>query len=193
MAAYTFTEDWFSGNIPTWTEALRPYKGVEGISMLEIGSFQGRSAVWLLENILTHPTARLDCVDTFEGSVEHTPGQKKGMLDIFTHNVGRFGDKVRVLRGESQHVLRRLAPVAKYDMIYIDGDHHAASVLEDAVLAFRLVKHGGLMIFDDYQWKPELPDLMRPALGVDAFLTVYADKVKVLFSGYQVIVQKNGV
>jgi predicted O-methyltransferase YrrM len=191
MANYTFTEDWFSGNIGVWTEALHDFKGKAGVSMLEIGSFQGRSAVWLLENVLTHATARLDCVDTFEGSVEHTSGQKSNMLDLFTHNVGRFGEKVRVLRGESQYVLRRLAPGPSYDMIYVDGDHHACAVLEDAILAFRLLKPGGLMIFDDYQWKMELPDLERPALGVDAFLTVFADKVKVLYSGYQVIVKKS--
>ena len=37
----------------------------------------------------------------------------------------------------------------KYDIIYIDGSHEARDVLEDAVLAYRLLKIGGLLIFDD--------------------------------------------
>lgn len=50
---YKFTEDWFSGNIPLWTEVLAPFKGKPDIHYLEIGVWEGRSAIWVLENILT--------------------------------------------------------------------------------------------------------------------------------------------
>lgn len=81
-----------------------------------------------------------------------------------------------------------------YDFIYIDGDHHAASVLEDAVLSFPLLKKGGIMIFDDYRWgeqletTPERLNIPKPA--IDAFLDIYADKIKVLLKDYQVIIEK---
>lgn len=191
---YIFTEDWFSGNIPVWTEALAVFQGVDNVRALEIGSFQGRSSVWLLENILTGQGSKIDCVDTFEGSIEHTDGQKKNMLDIFLNNISRFGgDKVRVFRGQSQAVLRKLEREETYDIIYVDGDHHAAAVLEDAVLAFPLLNQGGVLIFDDYKWAMELPELMRPAKAIDVFMEVFADKVDLMYVGYQVIVKKRVV
>jgi hypothetical protein len=56
---YDFTVDWFSHNVPRWTEQLGAFAGRPDLRFLEIGSFEGRSAVWLLEHVLTHETARL--------------------------------------------------------------------------------------------------------------------------------------
>jgi hypothetical protein len=41
---YTFTANWFTGRIPSWERILKPYKGKPGVSYLEIGAFEGRSA-----------------------------------------------------------------------------------------------------------------------------------------------------
>jgi hypothetical protein len=60
-----FVTDVFSEHIPIWTKILSRYAGQPGIQALEIGSLEGRSACWLLENILTHPTARLTAIDLF--------------------------------------------------------------------------------------------------------------------------------
>ena len=62
---YTFTADYVSWLIPIWEQYLYEFKGKENISLLEIGSFEGRSAIWFLENILTHPTSSITCVDHF--------------------------------------------------------------------------------------------------------------------------------
>lgn len=190
MTDYIFTEDWFDFHIPVWNVVLKDLKDKPDIHMLEIGSFQGRSAVWLLENILTHETSSITCIDTFEGSVEHCDAQKKDMFDIFIHNVKGFGDKVTVYRGFSHHVLKQLKHEDKYDMIYVDGDHHASAALEDAVLSFRLLKKGGIMIFDDYLWEPHRPPLERPAPGINAFYAIFNDKIRLLHYHYQVIIEK---
>ena len=66
---YDFSLDnTFSGfiiQIPTWGKVLGPLKGKPDIHYLEIGVNQGRSAIWMLENILTHPTAKLTGIDLF--------------------------------------------------------------------------------------------------------------------------------
>jgi predicted O-methyltransferase YrrM len=187
---YKFRVDWFSHNIPVWEQLLAPLKGKPELRVLEIGSYQGRSTVWLLENILTDATASIDCVDTFEGSVEHTPEQKQGLLELFMHNTRSFGDKVRVHKGRSFDVLHAFEPKETYDMIYVDGDHTASSVLEDAVLSLPLLKKGGIMIFDDYEWTgmPRMVD--RPQIAINAFTAIYADKVRVIHRAYQLAVQK---
>src|SRR5262245_40452971 len=54
-----FTVDWHSHNISHWRRILERYRGQVGVRVLEIGSYEGRSTVWLLENILTHETAHI--------------------------------------------------------------------------------------------------------------------------------------
>lgn len=42
--------------------------------------------------------------------------------------------------------------VQQFDLIYIDGSHMRVDVMMDAVLAWPLLKAGGVMVFDDYEW-----------------------------------------
>ena len=71
----------------------------------------------------------------------------------------------------------------KFDFIYIDGSHQAADVLSDAVNAFKLLRPGGIMCFDDYLWhwadRPYNP-LDTPKAAIDAFTMIYAQKLQVL-------------
>ena len=75
-----------------------------------------------------------------------------------------------------------------FDLIYIDGEHHAASALEDAVLTFPLLKVGGAMVFDDCGISNTNRGL--PAAGVQAFLNVFLDRVRIEHIGWQVHVIK---
>ena len=47
-----FTQDWFTYNTPLWSRLLAPLVG-RPIRALEVGVFEGRSAVWLLDHVLT--------------------------------------------------------------------------------------------------------------------------------------------
>ena len=37
-----------------------------------------------------------------------------------------------------------------FDFIYVDGGHDAGTALADGLLSFRLLRPGGLIVFDDY-------------------------------------------
>jgi predicted O-methyltransferase YrrM len=189
---YIFTVDWFSHNIPSWNIYLNNFKNKPNLNFLEIGSFQGRSTVWLLENILTDENSSITCIDTFEGSIEHHIYSKNELInlfDIFVHNVSTFKNKINIIRGKSQEVLKLLNE--SYDFIYIDGDHTAVSVIEDAILSFSLLKKGGIMIFDDYEWLVMNNYIDNPKPAIDAFLEIYANKITLLYKDYQVIIKKN--
>jgi predicted O-methyltransferase YrrM len=89
----------------------------------------------------------------------------------------------------SQIEMRKL-PLESFDFIYIDGSHMAEDVLEDAVLAWRLLKPGGLIIFDDYVWRLDHPPEKRPRLAIDAFYRFYANQIEVVHNAYQLILRK---
>lgn len=188
---YIFTQDWFSGNIFNWTHFLQDLKDKPNLRFLEIGSYQGRSTVWLLENILTHDTSTITCIDTFEGSAEHLKDYQydlQTLFKVFCHNIYNFKNKVNIVKNKSQIVLKQINE--QFDFIYIDGDHTASSVIEDAILSFSLLKKGGIMIFDDYEWSCNKTPIDDPKPAIDAFLLIYADKIKVLFKNNQVIIEK---
>lgn len=186
---FQFTHDWFSGNIPVWQQHLACFRD-KPICALEIGCFEGRATTWLLENILTHPESRIAVVDTFEGSREH----KEAAIDFsdtfsrFTHNIEPWKTRVDCFKGESAHWLRLFS---RKELIYVDGDHMASSVLTDAVLAWHLLLPGGIMIFDDYLWgEPQHPFHWKPRLAIDAFLQCFEGQYEVLRKEYQVFISR---
>lgn len=188
---YNFTSDWFSHNIHTWSQILTHFKDLP-VTFLEIGSYEGRSATWLLDNILTHPDSRLYCCDPFSGSSEHSGSNTIDTIyDRFSKNIEKHKDKVIICKGYSYNVLKSPELInLNFDFIYIDGDHYPNTVLEDAVLAFRLLKYGGIIIFDDYEWNNGFSKDHSPKKGIDAFVDGYENLIEVIHKGYQVSIRK---
>jgi tetratricopeptide (TPR) repeat protein len=177
---YQFTQDWFTHNIPIWKRHLQEFTGIADFQVVEIGSFQGMSACWLLDNILTHPTAKITCIDLY-------------FQEHFKGNIVKTGaaDRVIELEGYSQDLLVDLTS-EYYEVAYIDGCHKPTSALQDAILSWRLVKVGGLMIFDDYEFTfPDSPE-QDTKIGIDVFLEMFGSQLEVVHKGYQLIVKKIG-
>lgn len=201
-----FTTDWFEGVRPTW-DALLPQ--LRPLKILEIGSFEGRSTTWLISHCSAWGQAQIHCVDTWAGGVEHQAGGAYG-VDMgaveqrFHANIAEAqqsaAQPVQLVihkRPSDTAMVALLAEGhgASFDLVYIDGSHQAADVLSDAVLAFKLLKRGGLMIFDDYAWvgDPRSPvdHLEIPKPAIDAFVNLYRRKLSLLVApSLQVYVQK---
>ncbi len=189
----TFTTDWTQHNIALWEKHLLPLKGKSNLHFLEVGSFEGRSACWFLQNVLTDPSAKLTCVDTFAGSREHIlhSGKMAKLEDTFDENIRSIGaeGKVEKRKGLSWEVLRGL-PLNTYDAIYIDASHIVLDVMRDGVLAWDLLKVGGFFLFDDYAlhlFKDERDD---PRTAIDAFVLTFRGELDVVDIGWQVILRK---
>ncbi len=181
---YEFTTDWVTNKLPAWEKVLAPFKGKPDVHYLEIGVYEGRSAVWMLENILTHPTARLTGVDPFLGDFK-----QRCFANI---ERSEASEKVKLITGYSQVVMREL-PLDSFDIIYIDGSHHKQDVLEDAVLSWRLLKEGGILIFDDYLFGRESPSKGGeaptdvPKLAIDPFVHCFDEQLEVIHNSFQLI------
>jgi precorrin-6B methylase 2 len=147
---------------------------------LEIGSFEGGSLAFvhsLLDGQITATS-----IDPFQDYDEMPVHMTRGAEQRFRANMRAVGIDVRVLRGPSVDRLPPLVSAGEtFDLIFIDGSHTALDVMTDAVLCWRLLSAGGLMIFDDYR------DFeCRPA--IDAFVRLV--NARVVSAASQVFLHK---
>lgn len=188
------TNNWFdSTGRAIWDELL---PRISPVKALEIGSFEGASACYLIERCGRNAPFELHCIDTWEGGAEH---KLRGvdMLAVeerFIRNTAAARAKAPnrvelvVHKGHSAPCLIKLlglGAAASFDFIYIDGSHMAPDVLADAVLSFMLLKVGGVMAFDDHLWRGmdgRRPVLETPKPAIDAFLHIYYHQMQLFRS-----------
>jgi len=177
----TFHIDRLAKTTPFWRYVYRPMKGKPNLKFLEIGSFEGQSAMWFLEKVLVHETSQLVCVDPHRDS-SCDPMRKKSdktIYETFKQNIldnEKYKKKVTYHRENSRQALRRY-PVKGgiFDFAYIDGLHCSHGVLEDLVLTWPLVKKGGVIILDDFAAANlgVIPNSKRALIGINSFLQAY--------------------
>jgi len=194
----TATQLWFAGQEPVWNTLLIPWlrqrkletNGV--ISVLELGSWEGASATWLLCNACdASADSRLTCVDHYD-KLRTAAGAERAQK--FAHNtrVTALWPRVNLMADFTVPALSRLLMERReWDLIYVDASHEAHDTLLDAMLSWKGLRQGGMMVFDDYQW-PEFPEDSphHPKAGIDAFLRVHEHELELIHKGYQVIVKK---
>jgi predicted O-methyltransferase YrrM len=192
----TFHTDWTSWHFPVWMKLLAPFRD-RPAHMLEIGSWEGRSALFFLNYL---PQVRLTCVDTFAGGQEHQEAAAASAEEAetlrtiearFDANTGAFSGRLEKIKAPSIDALIGLGVgERRFDIAYIDGGHRAREVYADSVLTWPLMAPGGLMILDDYQWA-EMPDPMdNPKPGIDAFLRAIEGRYRMVHNDYQIAIAK---
>jgi predicted O-methyltransferase YrrM len=199
--AYEFTNNWFELSArAVWDEYVPQLKPAK---VLEIGSYEGASARYLIEN--AQSPMEIHCIDTWEGAAEHARNNRDmGAVERrFHRNIelaksrSRHRAQIDVHKGPSSRELAKMLASdfrGYFDMVYIDGSHFAPDVMTDAVLSFLLLKVGGHMFFDDYIWRGKVGSnnpFNGPKLGIDAFTNVFYYRLRVLWSpNSQVVARK---
>ena len=187
--------DWFSGNIPTWLRAIdqTDFRKKDNISYLEIGSWQGLSAFFILNEF---QNSRVVCVDTWEGGDEHNKGiehENTCLAQVersFDANLEKFKQKVNKFKGMSISYFAQKFQPDVFDIIYVDGSHHSDDVIVDAVKSFEMLSIGGILIFDDYFWNYYEHDIDNPAGAINVFLRLKRKQLEILCFDYQIIIRK---
>jgi predicted O-methyltransferase YrrM len=145
---------------------LNRFKGKPSVQFLELGSWKGRSAIWLAENILTGEDSQIHCVDTWDVNAwdDGNPSKERflglqakyrtsELHDIFLRNTASFGDKIVPHRMSTTVALEMFAQDGKlFDFIYIDADHGTEAVMSDFEGALKCIKENGIIFFDDVKW-----------------------------------------
>lgn len=187
---YNFTVDWLANDVPAWNVLLGQFQPKK---IAEIGSFEGRSACHIIERCCQNGPIDLVCIDSWQGGDGLTTQVVSDAERRFDHNVAiaiaRSGHlaRVRKFKSFSHDALVELLHEhgrGSFDMIYVDGSHQAPDVLIDSVLAFQLLRVGGLMIFDDYLWSLEAQgqedSLNMAKVAIDAFLNIFQRKMTLI-------------
>lgn len=188
----TFSTDWAAHHFFMWAELLHPLRQ-KPARILEIGSWEGRSALFFL-NYLRF--SRIVCVDPFGGNVEHQLDPYFADLALksegrFDGNLAAFAGRVEKVKGSSTSVLPEFGISGRrFDLAYIDGSHMAADVYRDAVLTWSLMDPGGIVIFDDYEWEMMEDERERPKLGIDTFLRTIEGRYRELHRSWQLAIEK---
>ena len=191
MAMLNKYPNWFEMTAKENFESqLLPLAGKFNLRFLQIGAFTGDATVWLVDNILTQANSVLEDVDIWTGSDEQ---EHKDMdwLDVERVYDSRIAFRPNVIKYkmDSKEFLRSIEEPT-YDFIYIDGDHTAEGVLRDALLAWRLLKPGGIIAFDDYLWEDPRGIAYQPKWSIDTFVAIVKDDSEILVSNSQVWLKK---
>ena len=192
---YEFTQDWFSEKNPEkvviqFEEFLSEFKG-KPCMFLEIGSFEGMSTIWMLENILTEESSQIFCIAAW--------AEWTGDAFVrFVSNINKTGfrNKVHIVKGDSSEELR-VFPNHYFDFIYVDGNHDEKAVIKDAIGSFRVLKRGGIIAFDDYLLGVRYPNshgskAMNGSAkkAIDYFIETFKDELDVIHNDYQLWIRK---
>jgi predicted O-methyltransferase YrrM len=187
-----FTTDWTSEHFAVWHRVLIPLRN-EPIRILEIGSWEGRSATWFL-NFFKRST--IVCIDTFAGNTEEQTYKKlsrelPAVESRFDRNLAQFGARIEKIKSQSALALERLKEQERrFELVYIDGSHRRDDVMVDSLGGWRLLAPGGIVIWDDYTYAMHLPPEERPQPAIDAFLAEHHGHFRLLAKTKQVIVER---
>ena len=154
------------------------------LTVLQLGVFAGDATAWLLNN---RHIARIDDVDTWQGD-NHVQANFAEVETIYDE---RFFNEHRVHKHKMFTDDFWSVCNEQYDFIYIDADHSSYQTLLDALNAWRHLKPGGVMAFDDYLWEAQQNSLAFPKTGIDMFCHLVSCESSLLADNFQRWIGRN--
>lgn len=142
-------------------------KDTEFFRILEIGSWNGQSAIFWAESLVSAgKKGNVFCVDPW---MAFNNAEEQDDINTNTSRMSRFAEQDRVfplfwdniktkkltdivipLRGRSETILPCLRE-KWFDLIFIDGSHTYTDFVSDLRLSEPLLKHGGILCGDDLE------------------------------------------
>lgn len=156
----TFSKNWtHSANRDEWWQWLEEhYAGKPDLRYLEVGVFEGRSALLMLDRVLTEENCCALLVDSLVLAERYrqTPQKLQSQLaeNLKPHHNRYFLWTYPFVDFAIKYWDSLMSD--PLDLIYIDGNHTAHDVLQDSVLAWHMLKVGGVMWWDDANMKQVL-------------------------------------
>jgi SAM-dependent methyltransferase len=159
-------EDWFS--FPNLYKNMVA-KSNDNSHFVEVGSWKGRSATFMAVEIAnSNKTIKFDCVDTWEGSVEHMEFDEvvnKKLYDVFLTKIEPVKDIINPIKMSSIEA-SKLYQDESLDFVFIDASHEYEDVKNDILAWLPKVKKGGILAGHDFTDAfPGVVDAVNELLG----------------------------
>jgi predicted O-methyltransferase YrrM len=193
------------GNILNWThdmpkETRKSFEKSllmipEKSKILEIGTYAGLSIIEMLKLV---PESTAIVIDLWENYYEYDNGvglnilinDSTGVEKLFYKNIKPFESRIQVLKGKSSDKLFELLLKNElFNFIYVDGSHRCLDVYLNIMIAWKLLKIGGIIVFDDYCYNKR--DILNsPYEAIEKFKNNYLNDFLILHQDYRVFLKK---
>jgi len=169
------TTDYFSINAYYWDLIIK--RNFKDFSYLEIGSWEGNSALYILNNFITK---RVVCVDIWDLYKDIYKEEHFERFLNFKYNLDQFNKRFSFFKSTSDKFFDNNSE--KFDIIYIDGAHEACQVYKDISNAWKILNNKGIIICDDYFYGDISCNLDNnlPAYSINKFLSQNKKKIKII-------------
>ena len=177
-------DDMFSENYIYWEKIVNK---ISKIKYLEIGSFEGRSTVFIkeLSNLLT-----LVAVDPWENYDELKNINFNKVQENFKYNLNLGGQSENIKFFKTTSDVFFSNNKNYFNLIYIDGYHHYEQVKKDFVNSFNFLENGGYIICDDFMWFHYDKIELNPMKAILDCYELYKNELSVEFLYHQIIFKK---
>ena len=181
-----YNEKWFCNNLNYLSVNFKNSKNVKNI--LEIGSYEGRSAIFFLKNF---SDSKITCVDTWAGSDEHSSVNFESIEKNFDLNTSFYQSNNTLMKHKmtSNEFFKKNHKY--FDLIYVDGDHSSDQVKIDLINSWNALKNGGFLVLDDYMWWYYKDLKKNPSTPINDFIKANISNISKLVVWHQVIIQKS--
>tara|TARA_X000000950_G_C13810566_1_gene617432 strand:+ start:639 stop:1334 length:696 start_codon:yes stop_codon:yes gene_type:complete len=176
------THDFFSSHAYNFFEVLKKFNS---FTYLEIGSFEGNSAIYIAQNF---PNSQIHCVDNWVGTEEYGNLKFSNVEKNFDQNIINYKNIIKYKQTSDDFFIINKK---QFDVIYIDGYHKGSQVLKDFKNSWKVLKTGGIIIFDDYIWKffDKIED--NPCYAINIYLRIIKNNIKIMnVSNSQLYIRK---
>ena len=160
------SQNYFSINSYYWKKVIK--NNFKKFSYLEIGSFEGSSALFVLKNFIT---TKLYCVDSWNDKYEYKR---------FIFNLKKFKGRYKFFKRTSDNFFSKNSE--KFDLIYVDGSHTKSQVFKDIKNSWKILNIGGLIICDDFFYGDIYKEVNNniPIQAINKFYGENKSKIKVM-------------
>tara|TARA_A100001035_G_scaffold84975_1_gene65957 strand:- start:3463 stop:4125 length:663 start_codon:yes stop_codon:yes gene_type:complete len=187
---YTYGRDWFyKSEIYQKAKFVLGNQNKNKFEILEIGSFEGLSTTYFIDNFLRKSNSKITSVDPFllYSENDHKTILTNVQIRNFFYNISKsaFPEKFQYLGLTSDQFFE--VNDKKYNFIYLDGMHTKEQIPKDIIHSWDSLLIDGILWMDDY-----LGDNGKIKKIFDRTIESLKGDYKIIHRGYQLAIKKLG-
>ena len=175
LQSLNYNEKWFCNNLNFLSVNFKNTQNIKKI--LEIGSYEGRSAIFFLKNF---SDSNITCVDTWSGSDEHKGINFQLIEKNFDFNTSFYQSNNLLIKYKMTSNEFFQKNEKYFDLIYLDGDHSSDQVKIDLINSWNILKKGCYFVLDDYMWWYYKDLKKNPSTPINNFIKENISNISIL-------------